>query len=81
MKLFTQAEAIYYPCEPVRKYPKETTFREKFADDLRFSCGVGISYPLTNLINVAFYYNAANYNSKRGDLENSGAINLTFNFF
>ena len=80
IKLFTQAEAIYYPCEPVINNPNQS-LKEKFMDNLRVSCGVGISYPLTNLINVALYYNAANFNSKRGDLENSGAINLSFNFF
>ena len=64
MRLFTQAEAIYYPSEPIKTIPKQT-----FRDNLRFSCGLGISIPLTNLINVALYYNAANFNSRKGDLE------------
>ena len=73
VKLFSQAELIYYPPQ------KKSTLNA--IDDIRVTLGFGISMPLNEMINFGLFYNAANFGSKVGDIERSSLINFQFNFF
>ena len=70
-KFFSTAELIYYPSDG----------KSEAMSNLRGSLGFGLSWQLNEMVNFALHYNAANFNSKVGDIERSNVINFTFNFF
>ena len=68
VKLYSSAEAAYYP-----------TFNKPSPNplkDVRGSLGFGINLKLNEIINVGLHYNAANFNTKAGDIERQAYINF-----
>ena len=77
MRTFLYGELALYPSlkmigRPIGQVLKEST---------RFSAGFGISFPVNNLISIMVYFNALNLNSRTGDHERKGFLNLNIGFF
>jgi hypothetical protein len=71
-RLYSAAELIWYP---------QFAHKSPVTDHIRGSLGFGLNMPLNDFFSVALYYNAANFNSRRGDIERSSWINLSFCYF
>ena len=60
-RLYSSAEAAYYPSF---NKPSKSPI-----SDVRGSIGFGVNLQLNDMINIALHYNAANFNTKIGDIE------------
>ena len=73
VRLYSSAEAVYYP--PFNK-PSSNPIH-----DVRASLGFGMHFRLNEMINIGLHYNAANFNTKVGDIERQAYINFQLSMF
>lgn len=76
LKPYLGYELAYYP-SLIRNFSVKSLWK-----DTRHSVGFGLAIPLNNMIDLLIFYNALNFNSKRGiDFERRGLININLGFF